>query len=180
MKTHINYINTLIFRLLPETRFFGLKRYLMRLSGIKIGENSRVCSSVTISGNGNIEIGDNVWIGPQAFLAASDDAKIIIGSHSGIGPQSYISTGTHEIDYEGISSLGKGSNSSVIISEGVWISARTTILPGISIGKKAIVAAGAVVSKDVAEKTMVGGVPAKFIKKVEIVIMEDNHINNLN
>lgn len=167
MKTHINYINTLIFRLVPETRFFGLKRYLIRLSGIKIGVNSRVCSSVIFSGNGNIEIGENVWIGPQAYLAASDNATIIIESHSGIGPQVYISTGTHEIDYEGISSLGKGSNISVTIREGAWISARTLILPGITVGKKAIIAAGAVVSKDVEEKTMVGGVPAKFIKVLE-------------
>lgn len=166
MKTHINYINTLIFRILPETRFFGFKRYLIRLAGIKIGANSRVCSSVIFAGNGRIEIGENVWIGPQAFLAASDNAKIIIGSHSGIGPQAYISTGTHEIDYEGISSLGKGSNISVTISEGAWISARTLILPGITVGRKAIIAAGAVVTKDVAEKTLVGGVPARFIKNI--------------
>jgi putative colanic acid biosynthesis acetyltransferase WcaF len=166
MKTHINYINTLIFRVLPETRFFGLKRYLMRLAGIKIGENSRVCSSVTISGNGTIEIGDNVWIGPQVFLSASTPASIKIASHCGIAPQTYIATGTHEIDYEGLSSLGPGLNLDVIIEEGAWIGPKVAILPGLTIGKKAIVAAGAVVSKDVAEKTMVGGVPAKFMKNI--------------
>jgi acetyltransferase-like isoleucine patch superfamily enzyme len=166
MNTFINYCNSLIFKILPETRFFTFKRFLLRVAGIKIGNNSRVCSSVTFLGNGRIEIGENVWIGPQVFLSASGDATLHIGSHSGIAPQTYIATGTHVIDYEGLSSLGPGLNIDVRIEEGVWIGPKVLILPGVTIGKKAIIAAGAVVSKTVVAKTMVGGVPAKFIKNI--------------
>lgn len=53
------------------------------------------------------------------------------------------------------------------IGDKVWIGSNATILPGITIGDGAIIAAGAVVTKDVEEKTVVGGVPAKFIKKID-------------
>jgi putative colanic acid biosynthesis acetyltransferase WcaF len=157
----------MIFKILPETRFFAFKRFLLRVAGIKIGKNSRVCSSVTFLGNGGIEIGENVWIGPQVFLSASGNATIHIGSHSGIAPQTYIATGTHEIDYEGLSSLGPGLNIDVRIEEGVWIGPKVLILPGVVLGKKSIVAAGSMVNKNVAAKTLVGGVPAKLIKNLE-------------
>lgn len=166
MKTYINYINGLIFKLLPETRCFGFKRFLLKLAGIKVGNNVRVCSSISIVGNGEIIIGDNVWVGPQVFLSSNGGAKIIIGAHSGIAPQVYIATGTHEIDIDGISSLGKGYNLDIIIGEGAWVGPKSLILPGSIIGKKAIIAAGAVVKSIVADRTMVGGVPAKFIKNI--------------
>jgi acetyltransferase-like isoleucine patch superfamily enzyme len=164
MKTHINYFNSLLFKILPETRCFILKTVLLRLAGVKIGKNTRICSSVSFLGNGNIVIGDNVWIGPQVFLSASGEATINIGSHVGIAPQTYIATGSHDIDYDGISSLGKGFNADVNIAEGVWIGPKVLILPGVVIGVKAIVAAGSVVTKDVVEKTLVGGVPAKHLR----------------
>jgi acetyltransferase-like isoleucine patch superfamily enzyme len=54
----------------------------------------------------------------------------------------------------------------VIIKRNAWIGAAATILPGVTIGENAVVAAGAVVTKDVAPNTIVGGVPAKFIKSI--------------
>ncbi len=57
----------------------------------------------------------------------------------------------------------------VIIGENVWIRANVTVVPGVTIGKNAIIAAGAVVTKDVDSNTVVGGVPAKLIK----IIRED-------
>ena len=55
----------------------------------------------------------------------------------------------------------------IVIGENVWIGSNSTILPGVTIGKGSIIAAGAVVTKDVDENVVVGGVPAKFIKKIE-------------
>ncbi|MBD3864141.1 acyltransferase [Olleya marilimosa] len=169
MKTYINFINSLIFKILPETRFYGTKRFLLRAAGISIGVNSRVCSSVRFLGNGDVEIGDNVWIGPQTLISSSKPATIKIKSHVGIGPQVYIATGTHKIDYTGVSSLGAGINLDIVIDEGAWISAKSVLIPGVRVNRRAIVAAGAVVNKDVPENTMVGGVPAKVIK-----ILKDN------
>lgn len=61
--------------------------------------------------------------------------------------------------------------SAIVIGNNGWIGFNATILPGVSIGDGAIVAAGAVVTKDVPANTIVGGVPAKFIKKVEAVCL---------
>lgn len=149
---------------IPETRFFGFKKFMYSFAGAKIGKNVRISSSAKILGNGSLEIGNNTWIGPEVMIVSS--SKIKIGANVDIAPRVYIGTGTHEIDYEGLHSAGKGLSMDVNIESGSWIGAGAFILPGISVGMKAIIAAGAVVSKDVSEKTMVGGVPAKFIKNL--------------
>lgn len=64
---------------------------------------------------------------------------------------------------------GKGIKKDVVIGSGTWIGTGAIILPGVTIGKMCIIAAGAVVNKDVPKNTMVGGVPAKVIK-----ILKDN------
>lgn len=56
----------------------------------------------------------------------------------------------------------------IVLGKNVWIGSNATILQGVTIGDNAIVAAGAVVTKDVAANTVVGGVPAKFIRNIEI------------
>ncbi|MCZ2085618.1 MAG: acyltransferase [Flavobacteriales bacterium] len=152
---------------IPETRFFGFKKFMYNFAGAKIGKNVRICSSAKISGNGALEIGDNNWIGPEVMIVSSSQIKI--GANVDIAPRVYIGTGTHVIDYEGIRSAGQGLSMEVNIENGSWIGAGAFILPGITVGAKAIVAAGAVVSKNVTEKTMVGGVPARFIKDLGII-----------
>ncbi len=59
--------------------------------------------------------------------------------------------------------------SPVIIGDNVWIGASVTIVPGVTIGDNAIIAAGAVVTKNVEPNTVVGGVPAKFIKNIDVI-----------
>ncbi len=59
--------------------------------------------------------------------------------------------------------------SPVIIGDNVWIGACVTIVPGVTIGDNAIIAAGAVVTKNVEPNTVVGGVPAKFIKNIDLI-----------
>jgi len=81
MKPVINYINSLLFPLLPETSCFALKRGLLRLAGAKIGKNVRICSSVHIMGCGELVIGDDVWIGEKAAILAG----VTIGEGAIIG-----------------------------------------------------------------------------------------------
>ncbi|MEE1084340.1 MAG: DapH/DapD/GlmU-related protein [Paludibacteraceae bacterium] len=61
---------------------------------------------------------------------------------------------------------GRGTYGNIIIGDGTWIGARSTILSGVSVGKGCIIAAGSIVNKDVPDNTMVGGVPAKIIKRL--------------
>jgi maltose O-acetyltransferase len=89
-----------------------------------------------------------------------------IGKNSAIGPRVIIGPAQHEIG-PSKRRAGRAIFLPVIIKDGVWIGARAVIYGGVTIGKGSIVAAGAVVIKDVPTNTMVGGVPAKVIKKLD-------------
>lgn len=155
------YICNLVFRLIPETRCFNLKASLLRWAGVKMGNNVRVCSSVTVLGFGCLEIGDDTWIGHQTVLVSG--SSIRIGCCVDVGPKVFIGTGTHEIDVRGEHSAGLGVHKDVIVGNGVWLGVGATVLPGVCIGKKAVVAAGAVVTRDVSEAVIVAGIPARTL-----------------
>lgn len=162
MNTGLLYIAGLLLPFMPETKCFRIKSFILRLCGASIGKDVSICSSVKILGNGKLVIGDNVWIGHQSTLVSTSLIKI--GSNVDIAPKVYIGTGTHEIDPLGSHSAGKGISKDVLIEDGVWIGACSTILPGTHIKYKSIVAAGSVVNKNVEEKIIIGGNPAHFIK----------------
>lgn len=165
MNTFILYLSHIIFGILPETRCFQLKAGLLRMSGARIGRNVRICSSVRVYGNGHLSIGDNTWVGHNCFIMCSAD--VTIGHDVNIAPCCYIGTGTHEIDLCGESIAGKGKSIPIIIGNGAWICASSTILAGSKIGTKSIIAAGAVVKGIVPSFTLVGGILAKKIKGLE-------------
>jgi acetyltransferase-like isoleucine patch superfamily enzyme len=107
------------------------------------------------------KIGKNVFINHAcSFL---DMGGITIEDHVLIGPKVNLITENHPIDPAERRSL---ICEPIIIKRNAWIGAAATILPGVTIGENAVVAAGAVVSKDVAANTIVGGVPAKMIKMI--------------
>lgn len=164
MNSFLLFVAQLTFRLLPDTKCFGFKRFALRLAGVRIGRNVRICSSVRIIGDSVLSIGDNTWIGHGTWLFCS--APIQIGKNSNIAPLCYIGTGTHQVDPYGNSIAGKGISLPIIVEDGVWICARSTILAGTRIGEKAIVGAGAVVINDVPAFTVIGGVPAKVIRQI--------------
>lgn len=151
---------------LPETRCFGLKAALLRWAGAKIGKNVRIGSSAMIIGCGELEIGDDVWIGAKALIALSSPAKVTIGSHVDIGPGVMIVTGSHKIEPNGDHIGGEGTSESVTIGDGSWICARATILPDVKLAQKTLVAAGAVVTERCAETNcLLAGIPAKVVKR---------------
>ena len=148
---------------MPETRFFGVKAWLLRKCGAEIGRDVRICSSACFLGTGRLVIGDDVWIGPQGLFATSGAAAITIGSHVDIAPRVTIETGSHTIDPDGEHIGGAGYSASVTVGSGSWIGACAVILPGVSLAEKTLVAAGAVVTRDVSERggaCLVAGVPA--------------------
>lgn len=117
----------------------------------------------------NVAIGDRTYIGPRACLSATN-ARIIFKGHTSVGEDLSIHTGNHArilgMFHNDITEANKpkGYDKEVIIEEDVWIGSRVTILMGVTVGRGATIAAGAVVSKDVPPYSIVGGVPAKFIK----------------
>lgn len=162
LRSSLLFLARLVFRLMPETRLFGCKAALLRAAGAQIGHNVRVCSSATVLGSGRLEVGDDTWIGPQVLICAGSSVRI--GCRVDIAPRVYIGTGTHEIDRRGNRAAGHGVDRSVVIEEGAWLGAASAILPGVTVGSHAVVAAGAVVAEDVAPNSLVGGVPARLIR----------------
>ncbi len=117
----------------------------------------------------HISIGDDVYIGDHASFLASI-SYIYIGSKVLFGPNVTIRGGNHRTDIPGrfmydITDKEKlpDNDEDVFIEDDVWVGANSTILKGVRIGRGAIIAAGAVVNKDVPPYTIVGGVPAKVI-----------------
>lgn len=158
------YIYKIITSILPETKCFGLKRFLLTKCGAKIEKGVRICSSASFWGAGDLYIGKDTWIGHGVLILSSSYVRI--GSCVDIAPRVYIGTGTHVIDLEGSHVAGEGINKNIIIGDGAWLCVNSTILPGVSIGEKTIVAAGAVVNKSYGDNEIVGGVPAKHIRNV--------------
>ena len=105
----------------------------------------------------NIEIGDDTIVGDHAFLDGR--AKIKIGNHVDIASEVMIYNSEHDLEAEDFSAI----LAPVEIGDYVFIGPRAIILPGVTVGRGAIVAAGAVVTKDVPDFAIVGGVPAKTI-----------------
>ena len=121
-----------------------------------------------LSGIKHISIGARSFINTEIRFGCPG-AKVHIGKDVAIGPRvAFETTGHGLLHQEG---KGRGSfYSDIIIEDKVWIGAGSTILSGVVVGEGAVVAAGSVVTKDVPSYCLVGGVPAKMIKKIEIDI----------
>lgn len=111
----------------------------------------------------NIKLGKNVFI--NSGCCFQDHAGIEIGEGTLIGHQVVIATINHAQDPVSRADMFPKP---VKIGKNVWIGAHATILPGVTIGDNAIIAAGAVVTKDVEKNAVAGGVPAKKIKDIEV------------
>lgn len=111
----------------------------------------------------NIHVGKNVFI--NSGCRFQDQGGITIGDGALIGHNVVLATLNHDIDPRKRSTLHPAP---IEIGKNVWIGANATVVAGISIGDGAIVAAGVVVTRDVYANTIVGGVPAKIIKKIQI------------
>jgi maltose O-acetyltransferase len=112
----------------------------IRRIGVRIGRNTRINRNCTLDARSPLTIGDNVSISPEVMILA----------------------GTHDVNDPKFAPSEVGPWA-VAIGDHAWIGSRATIMPGVSVGRGAVVAAGAVVTKDVPPLTIVGGVPAKPI-----------------
>ncbi len=113
------------------------------------------------------DFGKNTIVGERTFINAGckfqDQGGIYIGNDCLLGHNATLCTINHAQDPD---RRGDMEFHPIHIEDKVWLGANVTILPGVTIGEGAIVAAGAVVTKDVPPRTIVGGIPAKVIKKI--------------
>lgn len=114
---------------------------------------------------GRLIIGEGTHIGDNTIIDVCDD--ISIGKEVAIGPNCVIYTHDHDYTKKDLPAWKGGVKTNpVTIEDGVWIGSGVTILPGVTIGERAVVAAGAVITKSIAGNAVYGGVPAKEIKKL--------------
>lgn len=131
-----------------------VRHFFYALAGIKIGEGSTIHTWARFFQPKNITIGQDSIVGDHAFLDGRD--KLTVGNHTDIASQVMIYNSEHDTTSEGFDPI----EAPVEIGDYVFIGPRVIILPGVKVGNGAIIAAGAVVTKDVPELTVVGGVPA--------------------
>lgn len=164
MRSVLMHIYHLVVPLLPQTRCHGLKCAMLAAAGAKIGVNVRILSSSRFYVGGSLSVGDGTWLG-EDLLITGGEADVIIGARCDVGPRVTMVTGSHQPWAESDRAAGPGSSSSIRIGDGVWIGAGAIILGGVTVGDSVIIAAGAVVVADVPSDVMVGGVPAKILRK---------------
>ena len=138
-----------------------LREMFSRLIGKNVDEKFALFPPFYTDYGQNITIGKNVFI--NSGCCFQDQGGIEIGDNVLIGQQVVIATVNHDFMPKRRANMLPAP---VKIGDDVWIGARATILPGVTVGSGAVIAAGAVVTKDVPENTVVAGVPAKIIKNI--------------
>ena len=134
---------------------------MCELTDTKISDTLRIFPPIYTDFGMNLHIGENVFI--NSGCCFQDQGGIYIGNNTLIGHQVVFATINHDTNPNMRASM---FFKPIYIGKNVWIGAHATILPGVKVGDGAIIAAGAVVTKDVPANTIVGGVPAKEIKKI--------------
>ena len=138
-----------------------VRALLSRLFGYEIDPSVRVFPPFYTDFGRNIAVGKGVFI--NACCHFQDHGGVTIGDGCQIGHNVVFATLNHGLSPEKRKSTCPAP---IVLGKNVWVGSNATILQGVTIGDNAVVAAGAVVTKDVAANTIVGGVPAKFIKAI--------------
>lgn len=153
---------------MPHLCLTYLRTQTWRAAGLRIGERSRLMGALHISGRvawpAHLTIGvDTLLTGP---IRIDLEAEVQIGDRVRIGHDVLLLTVDHRIG-DSTHRCGGSFARPIVIGDGTWIGSRAIILPGVSIGNGAVVAAGAVVTRDVPPDTLVAGVPARVVRSLE-------------
>ncbi len=157
-KLSFSYLSMSLLRHLPSQR---LRKSLLRCLGASISDHVSMFASVDIRCPKLLKIGHGCSIGPKVMLDARKGLQI--GNNVTIAYDATIWTLHHEMNSKDFH--GKGGTT--VIEDYAWICSKSILLPGIRIGRGAVVASGAVVTKDVMPYTVVGGIPARKIGERE-------------
>lgn len=160
--SYILDIELLIVRVAGFVPFYFFRYAIYRLAGVKIGRRSHLHMGTQFFYPAGVKIGQGSVIGQNAFLDGRD--KLMIGNNVDIASDVLIYNSEHNIEAEDFAA----STAPVEVGDYVFIGPRAIILPSVKIGKGAVVAAGAVVTGDVPDYAIVGGVPARIIGERKI------------
>jgi putative colanic acid biosynthesis acetyltransferase WcaF len=158
------FVSSLVFCLPRHKLFNVIKSNYLRVQGAQVGKNITFYPGIKINPCMNLKLGNGVDLAWGVIITTGGGVEI--GDRVLVGYGTLISSANHVIPPypEQIFYAGHKSEK-VIIEEDVWIGGNCVITAGVRIGEGSVVAAGSVVTKDVAPFTIVGGVPAKIIKQ---------------
>ena len=139
-----------------------VRELLSELFGYQVPQSLRVFPPLYADFGKNISVGEGVFI--NACCHFQDHGGVTLGDGCQIGHNVVFATLNHELLPE---RRGVIRPAPIVLGKKVWVGSNATILQGVTIGDNAVVAAGAVVTKDVPANTIVGGVPARVIKRID-------------
>ena len=147
--------------LVKEETLHFIKIFLLKIRGARIGKNVRIYGKVKIEGNiQNLVIDNRVRLNHNVYINCRD--KVIIKSDVHVSTNTMLlSAGLIVTSFPRIHYCKP-----IIVEQNVWLCANCVINPGVKVGENAVVLPGAVVTKDVPSNTIVGGVPAKVLKRI--------------
>ena len=151
-------VNKSLFRLFAGRYLRCIRHGLLRLFGASIDKDALVYSSCTIYAPWNLVVG-RACIGPRTELYCKD--KIVIGNDCVVSQGCYLCTASHDISSKMLPLITKP----IVVKDNAWVAADVFVGMGVTIGEGAVVGARAAVFKDVSPWVVVGGNPAKVIKK---------------
>ncbi len=151
-----------------------VRGWLARTALKRCGKQLRISCHVSIFNPRNMTVGDNVYIGPSCYFGGGE---IVLEDEVTIGPFVTVAAGKHTM-LDGSYRFGPYEYGPVRVGRGTWLCASSVITSGVSIGKGCLVAAGSVVTRDVPDYSMVGGVPAKLIETMTREQAEARNVQN--
>lgn len=155
-------VTYLVNHIFVGTKHFKIKRKLLNSIGYEIGEGTRVVGP--IYNTGTLKVGKDCWVGKNLII--NGNGTVIIGDNCDIAPEVTFLTGGHQIG-DAIRRAGIGEKYTIHVGSGTWIGARATVGRNIRIGKGCMIATCACVMKNIEDNRLVGGVPAKEIRKLD-------------
>lgn len=158
-----NVVYWTLFRPFNLVLFKRWRTFVLRTFGAKIGKNAHIYASARIWAPWNLQIGEFSSIGPG--VDCYNQGKITVGNHCTISQKSYLCASTHDFTISNFPLVLRP----IEIKDQVWIAADAFVGPGVMIGEGAVVGARAAVFRNVMSWTVVGGNPASFIKKRQLL-----------
>nr|WP_322626381.1 WcaF family extracellular polysaccharide biosynthesis acetyltransferase [uncultured Flavobacterium sp.] len=153
-----NVVYVVFFRYSPRP-FHSWRSFLLRLFGAKIGKGVHIYPGVKIWGPWNLEAKDEAGVADGVDLYTQ--GKITLGVRSIISQRSYLCAGTHDYTKKGHPLI----TAPIVVGDYAWIAAEAFVHPGVTIGNGAVIAARSVVTKDMPEWMVCGGMPCKPLKE---------------
>jgi putative colanic acid biosynthesis acetyltransferase WcaF len=147
----------------PFNPFSRIKIIVLRVFGAKIGSGVIVKPNINVKYPWNLEIGDYSWIGENVWLDSL--APIKIGNNVCVSQGAYLCTGNHDWSDPSFGLFVK----QIVVEDGAWLGARSTVLPGVTIATHSVISAGSVIADNTEPYTIYSGNPAVKVKERKIL-----------